>query len=228
MTLGLKFTRTEAVRQIRVRCGASRERPASLDNVNFPRMIEEQPGMDDYPSGVYLWCVVADTGSGLSDAQQSLLFHRFSQAFAPKTHSRYGGSGLGLYISKSLCQLQGGDIGVYSAGVGKGSTFAFYFKSAIASPPEIPSSVIDSSVADLESADIDPAEIGVLVTEDNIVNSKVLVQQLKKQGFVVHVAYHGEEALGILRKSQQWKGNSNGPQISIITMDVVSFDYACS
>jgi len=222
MTLGIKFTRTEAIRRIRVRCGASRERPASLDNVDFTHIIDEDAEMDNYPSSIYLWCVVADTGSGLSDSQQSLLFHRFSQAFAPKTHSRYGGSGLGLYISKSLCELQGGEIGVYSAGAGQGSTFAFYFKSVIASKPEIPSLPIDNAIISMESVDIDPSSIGVLVTEDNIVNSKVLVQQLKKQGFVVHVAYHGGEALEILQKSRQWRGNSGGPEISLITMDVVS------
>lgn len=137
-------------------------------------------------------------------------------------NSKYGGSGLGLFISKSLCELQGGEIGVYSAGVGQGSTFAFYIKSTlVASAPEQPGSPIDNGIASLQIAVINPADISILVTEDNIVNSKVLVQQLKKRGFVVHVAYHGVEALNILRNSTQWKDNSSGHKIDIITMDVV-------
>jgi len=184
-------------------------------------VIEDEPRNDD-PASIFLWCSVIDTGSGLSEAQQSLLFHRFSQAFAPKTLSKYGGSGLGLYISKSLCELQGGEIGVYSAGVGKGSTFAFFIKSVITTPLPALTPSISNDPASLVVADIDPAEIGVIVVEDNVVNSKVLVQQLKKKGFMVHVAYHGGEALKVLQMSRQWKGNSIGPQISIITMDVVS------
>lgn len=225
MNIGIKFTRTEAVRRILVRYGTSKERPVCIDNVEFSHIIEDEPQKENDPADIFLWCSVIDTGSGLSEAQQSLLFHRFSQAFAPKTLSKYGGSGLGLYISKSLCELQGGEIGVYSAGVGKGSTFAFFIKSVSTTPLAVLTPSISNDPARIVAADIDPAEIGVIVVEDNIVNSKVLVQQLKKKGFMVHVAYHGGEALEVLQKSRQWKGNSSGPQISIITMDVVSLRF---
>ena len=78
-----------------------------------------------------------DTGRGLSEDEKTRLFHRFSQA-NPKTHVRdascfdevfsnklqvqYGGSGLGLYISRELTELQGGEIGVASK-AGEGSKF---------------------------------------------------------------------------------------------------------
>lgn len=67
-----------------------------------------------------------DTGRGLNPEEKKLLFQRFSQA-SPRTHVQYGGSGLGLFISRELTELQGGEIGVASE-AGKGSTFAFYVK----------------------------------------------------------------------------------------------------
>jgi CheY-like chemotaxis protein len=76
---------------------------------------------------VYIIFSVQDTGRGLSDADQKLLFTRFSQA-SPRTHIDYGGSGLGLFISKRLTQMHGGAIG-FSSKAGLGSTFSFYVKS---------------------------------------------------------------------------------------------------
>jgi len=70
---------------------------------------------------VYLYFAVKDTGRGLSDDEKTRLFHRFSQA-SPRTHVQYGGSGLGLFISRELTELQGGEIGVAST-AGKGSKF---------------------------------------------------------------------------------------------------------
>ena len=117
---------------------------------------------------------------------------------------------------------------MYSAGAGKGSTFAFYIESIVVVPPpqHLSPAIPNRDATSLRQVDINPAEVSIMVVEDNIVNSKVLVQQLKKQGFVVHVAYHGGEALDILRKSQQWKGNPSGLDVNIITMDVVS-NYTC-
>lgn len=75
---------------------------------------------------VYLSFAVQDTGRGLTLDEKKILFRRFSQA--PKTHVNYGGSGLGLFISRELVELQGGQIGVASAGKHKGSDFSFYIK----------------------------------------------------------------------------------------------------
>jgi signal transduction histidine kinase len=64
---------------------------------------------------------VADTGIGMTQEQMGKLFQEFSQA-SSKTASKYGGTGLGLVISRKFCQMMGGDITVASE-VGKGSVF---------------------------------------------------------------------------------------------------------
>lgn len=83
---------------------------------------------DDWKQGpfIYLQFSVSDTGCGLSDEEKTTLFSRFSQA-SPRTHIHYGGSGLGLFISRRLTELQGGAIGLASK-FKKGSTFSFYIK----------------------------------------------------------------------------------------------------
>ncbi|KAJ5901847.1 CheY-like superfamily [Penicillium taxi] len=74
----------------------------------------------------YIMVAVKDTGIGISDHAQKRLFERFNQA-TPKTEMTYGGSGLGLNVSRKICQLHGGEIGV-SSKEGEGSTFGFFFK----------------------------------------------------------------------------------------------------
>jgi signal transduction histidine kinase len=72
----------------------------------------------------YLIFKVIDTGIGMSDEQQKLIFKAFTQADASTT-KRFGGTGLGLAISQRLCEILGGGITVESQ-VGKGSTFTVW------------------------------------------------------------------------------------------------------
>src|SRR5277367_1882483 len=91
---------------------------------------------EDWGTGkeIYLYFAVKDTGRGLDENEKKLLFLRFSQA-SPRTHIQYGGSGLGLFISRELTELQGGEIGVASER-GIGSTFAFYIKARQSLAPD--------------------------------------------------------------------------------------------
>src|SRR6516165_8877904 len=69
----------------------------------------------------WITIAVADTGIGMTPEQMCRLFQEFSQA-SSTTASKYGGTGLGLVISRRFCQMMGGDITVASE-LGRGSTF---------------------------------------------------------------------------------------------------------
>ncbi|KAF3033086.1 hypothetical protein E8E12_003379 [Didymella heteroderae] len=139
-TNAIKFTSTEETRTITVVLAASTTRPSAnkYPAVSyFPmksKRIDQTLG-PDWGNGeeIFLEFLVQDTGRGLSAEELKLLFQRFSQA-SPRTHVQYGGSGLGLFISRELTELQGGEIGV-SSKAGKGSTFAFYVKGRRSSEP---------------------------------------------------------------------------------------------
>jgi signal transduction histidine kinase len=78
---------------------------------------------------------VADTGIGMTPEQTSKLFQEFSQA-SSATASKYGGTGLGLTISRRFCQMMGGDITVESE-PGRGSTFTIRLPRIVDLPKEV-------------------------------------------------------------------------------------------
>ncbi|CRK47046.1 hypothetical protein BN1723_007304 [Verticillium longisporum] len=136
LTNALKFTKSGSTRNVSVSMKGSREKPTNETSpVTFiPRSCEEdseyeQPALEGRDNPVYLIFEVKDTGQGLSAAEKANLFNRFVQA-SSRTHVKYGGSGLGLFISRRLTELQRGAIGVSSL-PGVGSTFAFYIESYV-------------------------------------------------------------------------------------------------
>ncbi|KAJ3048575.1 hypothetical protein HK097_010428 [Rhizophlyctis rosea] len=87
----------------------------------------QQPEISqDASEDIGLFVTVTDTGIGMSEEAQAKLFQRFSQATL-RTYREYGGSGLGLHISKQMVQVMGGDIKVESE-LGKGTTFSFWVR----------------------------------------------------------------------------------------------------
>jgi hypothetical protein len=127
------------VRKITVKLGGSLLRPPPVwHSISFttgdPQDIDIL-NQSDWGKGrtCHIWIKVIDTGCGMTNDEQKNLFSRFSQA-TPRTHVKYGGSGLGLFISKSLATLQGGAIGVASE-ENVGSTFAFFVSTRQADPP---------------------------------------------------------------------------------------------
>lgn len=128
LTNAIKFTAPSKTRLLTVSVGASPE-PPTLDHVagfQFAPMGNIKNVAEDWADGesVFIRFEVQDSGCGLTAEEKQILFQRFKQA-SPRTHAQYGGSGLGLFISKRLAELHGGQIGVASE-AGKGSRFSFY------------------------------------------------------------------------------------------------------
>jgi signal transduction histidine kinase len=202
LTNAIKFVKSSLKPSISIRFGASVEDPRAFfpssmfwatDNKQ-DETVTEGP---EWGKGeeVFLTFSVTDSGIGLEGREISKIFERFRQANV-KTHVKYGGSGLGLFISKELTEKQGGEIGVASQS-GEGSTFGFYVKSRrVQQRPEMFRGLAHRDLRK-DSAE---RKLRVLLVEDNIINQQVLGKQLKKAGCMVSVANHGLEALDVMEE----------------------------
>lgn len=142
---------------------------------------------------------VRDTGVGMTPEQLGRLFEAFTQAEV-STSSKYGGTGLGLALSRKFCQLMGGNVTVASE-LGKGSTFTATIPLAAAVPDEKPIPV-----------EAIPGQGGtVLVVDDDAAARDLLVRILGKEGFRVIEAATGEAALRLAAEHRP----------DAITLDVV-------
>jgi len=143
--------------------------------------------------GTSEWMVfgVSDTGIGMTPEQMTRLFEEFSQADAATTR-RYGGTGLGLALSRRLCRMMGGDIAVTSE-AGRGSTFTI----------RLPATVTGARA---EPAPMAPNETGapggpaVLVIDDEPAARELMERFLTREGFRVVSAPGGEEGLRLARE----------------------------
>jgi two-component system sensor histidine kinase RpfC len=150
---------------------------------------------------------VRDTGIGISEAKQAIIFEPFTQADDSITRL-YGGTGLGTTIARQLVTLMGGKINVSSA-VGVGSTFWFEVPLAYAEPIgiDLTAEVADSarlSTAAAALAAQQPTKVTkirgarVLVAEDNPTNQRVTQLILESGGHSATVVDNGEAALDAL------------------------------
>lgn len=293
LTNAIKFTAPSKTRCLTVAVGAS-TKPPVLDHV---------PGFQFAPSGntktstsiaedwgdsaaelLYIRFKVQDTGCGLTTEEKQILFQRFKQA-SPRTHAQYGGSGLGLFISKRLAELHGGQIGTASE-AGRGSLFSFYVQARRCDPPTGGAEALaqraypierhlsggdalsrpvapqrqDVATSGGQGASLvaakalgvsgrrasavagsglrfDPRETTILVVEDNLINQRVLSNQLRKAGCQVSLANDGLEALAFLRTTsfcrpeREERGDGNiddddghDPNAVVAPLDIILMD----
>jgi signal transduction histidine kinase/CheY-like chemotaxis protein/streptogramin lyase len=132
---------------------------------------------------------VSDTGIGIPPEKQDTIFEAFQQA-DNSTSRRYGGTGLGLTISKKLVESMGGQLLLTSA-PGKGSTFWFTIQAPAASAP----------TPMVQPSKEKPARpMKILVVEDNRVNQYLILALLRKRGHTTAVAGNGVEALAAIER----------------------------
>ena len=131
-----------------------------------------------------------DTGIGIPKDKQDALFEAFTQVDATTTR-KYGGTGLGLQISKRLVEIMGGKIKVNSV-EGQGSEFLFSLNlnKGIA--------VANEEIKVDQSNTSTPNTIRILVAEDNRTNQMVISAMLKKLGYQFTICNNGKEAFDTL------------------------------
>ncbi len=170
----------------------------------------EARSVDGPPHQTELKFIVKDTGIGIPTDKLSDIFEKFTQADG-SINRRYGGTGLGLTITRKLAEMFRGKIWLESE-VGVGSTFyvTMLLERANATReigPGEPAGAVG------ETGAVDPAHSGdwatsasrtrrrILVVEDNLVNQKVVVTTLYKRGYQIEVASNGLVALDLLEKT---------------------------
>ncbi len=140
--------------------------------------------------GVKLRFSVSDTGIGIPPDQVARVFDMFAQVDGTTTR-RFGGSGLGLSISRQLVELMGGTIGAEST-LGIGSSF--WFEVTLPLAPAAPAAPAPPAEAAATARAL-PSNPRVLLVEDSLVNRMVAAEFLNRCGCVVTVAENGQEAV---------------------------------
>jgi PAS domain S-box-containing protein len=161
----------------------------------------------------WLIFAVSDTGIGIPEDKLDHVFDEFSQADVSTTR-QYGGTGLGLPISRRFCQMLGGDLTVASRS-GEGSTFTIRVPAVIEdadaeAPEEVVAVTSESELEEMVSA----AARTALVIDDEPEAREIIEHFLRKDGFEVATAAGGEEGLRIAHKLKP----------SVITLDVMMPD----
>jgi CheY-like chemotaxis protein len=165
---------------------------------------------------------IRDTGIGIALDQQEGLFQEFQQAHT-SGRRLYGGTGLGLAVSKSIVTLMGGTIGLKSLpGEGTTITFIAYFNLSPRSQPSMPilseedlrgmpTRIVHDNATDDNATNRRPSlSLRILLAEDNLVNQRVAMSMLGKMGHRITLATNGLEAL------EQWRQGD----FDLILMDV--------
>ncbi len=160
------------------------------DNGRIDLIAERQTRAD----GDWLVFKVRDTGIGMTPEQVNKLFAAFTQADASTTRN-YGGTGLGLNIAKSFCQMIGGDISVAST-KGEGSTFTMAVPAIYHAPLEV---VENEAAAGDDDMELAPAN-DVLIIDDEPAARQMIAAALTKAGFAYREAPTGAKGLEMARK----------------------------
>lgn len=139
---------------------------------------------------------VSDTGIGIAPDKLDLIFHKFSQADS-SINRKYGGSGLGLSIAKSLTEAMGGSITAHST-AGRGSSFT------VSLPLQRAKAGTQGSAAVRDGMSAAATDIPILLVEDSPANVMVAVYFLEDFGYVCEVADDGRVAVDLIQQGRTY------------------------
>ena len=166
---------------------------------------------DDHVS---IFFEVQDSGIGIPNEMFSKIFDPFTQAESGTTR-KYGGSGLGLPITKSIIERMGGKLYVESSpGIGSKFTFQLIFLTVDAETDIIPAG---DTYTDGEGRPVFSGD--VLVCEDNIMNQQVIIEHLERVGLNPVIAENGKIGVDMVRERLNAE-ESEKTQFSLILMDI--------
>ena len=185
-------------------------------SLNFPKQDQQE--------ATEVIIVVSDTGIGIPSHKLDRIFESFEQGES-STARKYGGTGLGLAVTKQLVELHGGRIWVESE-VGLGSRFYLALpisKKSVCDTPSLPGSNVNSVRYFIDNVDttiesqplesnIPDGDFHILVVDDEIINIQVLNNYLKANNYQVTQAFNGKEALAALE---------NNHNVDLILLDVM-------
>lgn len=182
----------------RILCDATRLRQILINLCNNAIKFTEKGYIQIWVSNDMalrkLYFSVVDTGIGMTPEQQQNLFEPFSQADT-STSRVYGGTGLGLNISRSLAKLMGGDIS-FTSEQNIGSCFTLTIEMKLPQDCEFVSQIPSECISGENEVIASPELTGkVLLAEDHDDNRKLIVMMLKKMGLEVVEAFNGEKAV---------------------------------
>ena len=164
------------------------------------RIVPEVEIQASSSSDMILRFAIEDTGIGIFPEQQEQLFQPFTQADTSTTR-RYGGTGLGLTISRRIVELMGGEIGLESV-PGQGSTFWFYVPLKIA-PENEDSYAAEVSMPTSNTDSVNSLqEVRILVVEDYPDNRDLILFMLETLGYKADSVTNGREAVDRLSESE--------------------------
>jgi signal transduction histidine kinase/CheY-like chemotaxis protein len=178
--------------------------PHALLPQTGPKTGEGGPGGEG-PKVDWLIFRIQDTGIGMTPEQIGKLFRAFTQA-DDSTSRRYGGTGLGLALTKKFCQIMGGDVRVESE-IGKGSTFTIELP-AVTIKPASAITVVPPAAA---PAPRRSSSRCILIIDDDPAVHQLLADVLRPEGYTLQFATNGADGLRLARELRP----------AVITLDVL-------